>query len=302
MRTNNKFYTGDEYHFRLGIFLSNVRYFQDFNRRNGLTFRVGINQFTCHTPSEYKSLLGVQVPKRNLIYNYQKTKLNLNAIKSAPDSFDWRDRGVVNAIKNQGDCGSCWAFSTITTSESAYAITTGNLLQFSEQNLVDCAPSFGCRGGWTNTAIDYVINTQNGTFNSEEQYPYTALDGKCVFDSSKTIGKITQVINVEKDDENDLKEKIAEYGVASISIHSGNTPFMSYSGGILDDDECLGQFKAIDHAVGAVGYGTENGIDFWIVRNSWGTELGEEGYIRMIRNKGNKCFIASEAFVAVYTE
>ena len=129
-----------------------------------------------------------------------------------------------------------------------------------------------------------------------------SVEGKCSFDSSKAIGKITQVIDVEKDDENDLKEKIAVYGVASISIHSENTPFMSYAGEILDDDECLGQFKAIDHAVGAVGYVTENGIDFWIIRNSWGTTWGEEGYVRMIRNKGNKCFIASEAFIAVYSK
>lgn len=258
MRANDKIYTSDEYHFRLGIFLSNLRYIQNFNKRNGLTFRLGINQFSCHTFSEYKSLLGVQ--KRNSIPTFFKKTVLTSHHNS--DSFDWRDKGVVNPIKNQGDCGSCWAFSTITTSESAYAITTGELLQFSEQNLVDCAPSFGCRGGWTYIAIDYVINSQNGTFNSEENYPYTAVDGKCSFDPSKSIGKINQVINVEKNDEVDLKEKIATYGVASISIHSGNTQFMSYAGGILDDDDCLGQFKVIDHAVAVVGYGTENGVDF----------------------------------------
>lgn len=102
MRTNNKFYTGDEYHIRLGIVLSNVRYCQDFNKRNGLTFRVGINKFSCYTPYEYKSLLGTQTRSINKIF----TKTT-STIKGTPDSFDWRDKGIVNPIKNQGDCGSC---------------------------------------------------------------------------------------------------------------------------------------------------------------------------------------------------
>lgn len=162
MRINNKFYIGDEYHFRLGIFISNIRYFQEFNRWKDLTFHVGINKFSCYTPTEYKSLLGVQGFDQSFPY----TK-SANPLRSAPDSFDWRDKGVVNPIKNQGDWGSCWAFSAISTSESAYAISTGNLLHFSEQDLVDCSPGFGCRSGWSYIAIDYIL---------EDQHPYTATD------------------------------------------------------------------------------------------------------------------------------
>lgn len=296
MRLNNKLYTGEEYHFRLGIFISNLRYCREFNQRNGLTFRVGINIFSCYTPSEYKTLLGTEFLKRNIKYT------KIPNTKSAPDSFDWRDKGVVNPIRNQGDCGSCWAFSTISTSESAYTITTGNLLHFSEQNLVDCSPGFGCRSGWTYIAMDYILNSQNGTFNTEDQYPYTATDGQCSFDASKSVGKVTEYVYAQKDDENDLKEKIASIGVASISIHSGNQAFMLYSGGILDDEDCTGDFARIDHAVAAVGYGSENGVDFWIVRNSWGESWGENGYVRMVRNKGNRCFIATQAFIAIDSE
>ena len=292
MRTNNKFYTGDEYHLRLGIFLSHARYVQEFNRRNGLTYRVGINQFSCHTPAEYKAILGGRISKE-----ISKKVVSSKSRTAAPESYDWREKGVVNPIKDQASCGSCWAFSAISTSESAYAISTGNLLQFSEQNLVDCAPCYGCNGGWSDVACNFVIDRQNGQFNSETDYPYTALDGTCSFDSSKGIGKIIDIAGVENGDENDLKEKIAQYGVASVSISAGNTPFMSYTGGILDDDEC--SLFAIDHAVACVGYGSENGVDYWIVRNSWGTTWGEEGYVRMIRNKGNKCAIASQAFIAV---
>ena len=295
MRTNNKFYTGDDYHLRLGIFISNVRYFKEYNKKKGLIFTVGINQFSCYTPSEYKSILGVpsshEITARKTILPTKKT--------NAPDSFDWRDKGVVNPIKNQGNCGSCWSFSAITTSESAYAITTGQLLQFSEQNLIDCVKTcMGCNGGWPTKALDYIMQTQNSQFISESDYPYTGVEGTCNYDSTRLIGKITQKVDVATSDENDLKEKVAMYGVASICIAAGNTPFMSYTGGILDDPDC----NVMDHAVAAVGYGTENGVDFWIIRNSWGTTWGEEGYVRMIRNKHNRCLIASRALVAVYSE
>lgn len=295
MRTNNKMYVGDDYHLRLGIFISNARYCQQFNKRKDRTFTVGINKFSCHTPAEYKSILGGHLS--------QTTKLEKSTIskstKTAPDSLDWREKGIVNPIKDQGSCGSCWAFSTITTSEGAYALTSGQLLQFSEQNLVDCVKTcYGCNGGWQDKGLDYILQSQNGQFNTEADYPYTAQDGKCSYQPEKAIGKITKYVKIESGNEDDLKEKVATYGVVAISISAGNTPFMAYWGGILDDDSCL----YVDHAVATVGYGSEDGVDFWIVRNSWGTTWGEQGYCRMIRNKNNKCFVASSAFVAIDSE
>lgn len=296
MRTNNQFYTGDEYHFRLGVFLSNYRYIQEYNRRNGLTFRLGINKFACHTPSEYKTLLGSRLsyPRPNIRASKSTTKKSFKA--DDDDFFDWRDKNVVNEVKDQGSCGSCWAFSAIATSESSYAISKGQLLQFSEQNLVDCAPCYGCNGGWADQAVKYVVSRQNGLFNSEEDYPYTGVDGSCAFNWSKGIGKVSDIVSVIARNENDLKEKIKQYGVASVSISAGNAPFMTYAGGILDDDQCS---QTADHAVAAVGYGSEDGVDYWIVRNSWGKAWGEKGYVRMSRNKNNQCAIASQAFVAV---
>ena len=300
MRTNNKFYTGDEYQFRLGIFLSNVRYFREYNRRSGLTFRLGVNKFSCHTFTEYKSLLGVL--ERSNSRSSQKVRYPSQKVsklpKAIPDFIDWREQGLVNPVRDQGSCGSCWAFSAVAASESAYSLSSGSLLQFSEQNFVDCASCYGCNGGFADSALYYAISDQNGQFNSEKDYPYTAVNGVCSFDSKKAVGKITKLISVEWKDEIDLKEKVASYGVASVSISAGNVPFMSYTGGILDNDQCQ-PLSAVDHAVAAVGYGTEDGIDYWIVRNSWGMSWGEDGYVRMIRNKDNQCHIASQAFVAV---
>lgn len=133
---------------------------------------------------------------------------------------------------------------------------------------------------------------------SEDDYQNTSFDGSCQLDYSKLIGRITRIHLVNDGDENELKEKDATYGVASVCIAAGNSPFMSYSGGIFDiDDDCT----KINHAVAVVGYG-ENCVDFWIVRNSWGASWGEYGYIRMVRNKNNQCEIASIALVAIDSE
>lgn len=294
MRINNNFYTGDEYYLRLGIFLSNARYCQEYNRKKGLTFRLGLNKFSCHTPAEYKSILGARKVQNKDIRSSISTK-----ITDIPDSFDWRDKGVVNPIKDQADCGSCWAFSAISTSESAYSIATGVLYQFSEQDLIDCSPLFGCSGGWPTDALSFIMEVQYGQFMTEQDYPYRALDCACQLDYSKLVGKITSIQKVSEGDENDLKEKVATYGVASVCIAAGNTPFMSYAGGILDNDSCSDE---IDHAVAVIGYGSENEVDYWIVRNSWGTSWGEDGYVRMVRNKNNQCSIASVAIVAIDSE
>lgn len=293
MRVNNQFYIGSEYHLRLGIFLTNLRYIQGHNNQKGIRYRLGVNKFACYTPSEYKLLLGA------VVSNIKDTKSITvpNSKSTVPDSYDWRDHGVVNPVKNQGQCGSCWAFSTIASSESAYAIKTGSLLSFSEQNIIDCATNCnGCNGGWPFNAFTFILENQNGHFISESDYPYIGVADSCHFDESKVVGEITQRVKVEFDNEIDLKEKIATVGVASVCISANNAQFMSYTSGILDDTLC--NQIILDHAVAVVGYGSENSVDYWIVRNSWGEDWGEGGYIRMSRNKNNQCGIARRAYIA----
>lgn len=291
MRSTNQYYVGDEYNLRLGLYMARSRFIQEFNKRKGNTFTVGFNKFSCYTPAEYKTLLGFRMDKNTFKQGPKKT----TSFK-APDSLDWREKGVVNPIKDQAQCGSCWAFSAVSTCESAYTIKTGTLLSYSEQNLVDCVTlSFGCNGGNPSYAISYVTGSQGGQFNSEEDYPYKAVGGTCSFDSSKAIGKVTSYHSVFFHSESDLLSKLVSYGPVSVAIDASQTSFNSYQGGIYQDSSCSSWF--LDHAVAAVGYGSEDGTDYWIVRNSWGVSWGEQGYFRLLRGQ-NMCGIASSALVA----
>ena len=213
-----------------------------------------------------------------------------------PGSLDWRESGIVNSIKDQAQCGSCWEFSAVCTCESAYAIKTGTLLSFSEHNLVDCDPSsFGCNGGTPSFAIDYIIKDQNGQFNSEEDYPYEASDETCSFDSSKVIGKVTSYYSIFFHSETSLLYMLAQQGVVSVGIDASLSSFRSYQTRIYQNSSCSSWF--LDHTVACVGYGSENGTGYWIVRNSWGTEWGDQGYVGILRGRKMRG-IASSAIVA----
>ena len=289
MRNTNNVFVGDEYHFRLGIYSANQRKVQEFNKA-GHGYQVAMNKFATLTESEYKTLLGHKSGK--LITGKAK-----KATIKAPTSCDWRDKGIVNGVKDQASCGSCWAFSVVQAQESQWALKKGNLPSLSEQNLVDCVTTcYGCNGGDEYLAYDYVINHQNGLWMTEDDYPYTGYDGSCKFSSSKGCCAVKSYFRpTESYDEDELAAGCAEYGVVSIAIDASGWDFQLYSGGIYNPSRCSSY--SLDHAVGLVGYGTESGTDYWIVRNSWGTSWGEQGYIRIIRNNNNKCGVASDTII-----
>lgn len=287
MRRTNQFFTGDEYHLRLGIFLTNLRRVQEFNSLEK-TFKVGINKFACYTPAEYKILLG-----RIQSSQSSRQKITKKIKGDEPDQVDWREKNIVNAVKDQGQCGSCWAFGTIQACESAYALTHGTLNVCSEQNLVDCVPDcYGCNGGTESNALTFIIYGQFGLLASEADYPYKAVAESCTYAILKGINKITSFDHGEEGNEAYLKTLVSQ-GVCDVAIDASAWSFQAYTSGIYDEPACSSEF--LDHAVGLVGYGTENGVDYWIVRNSWGPDWGEKGYIRMSRNKNNQCGIASDA-------
>ena len=261
--------TKEEFQFRFEQFQKNLAAIGHHNSNNENTFTLAPNKFADYTPAEYKRLLGYRrVPKNDATY----AEFDLTAV---PTSVDWRTKGAVTPVKDQGQCGSCWAFSTTGSLEGRDAIATGKLLSYSEQQLVDCDTADGnqgCNGGDMATAMDY---TAKNPLMLESEYPYKGVDGSCKAKKGSSSNK--GHTNVKPNSAADLKAAIAE-GPVSVAIEADTLVFQFYSGGILNSKSCG---TDLDHGVLAVGYGSDNGKDYYIVKNSWGASWGENGYIKI---------------------
>lgn len=293
MRRTNQFFTGDEYHLRFGIFLTNLRLVQQHNS-SPHKFTVTLNQYSCYTPTEYRIMLGYKPTTQK-----SKPPTPLKKLTKQSLSFDWRMKGVVNDIKNQGNCGACWAFSVVQAVESIDSIAIGctNLLRFSEQSLIDCNfDSIGCDGGNPYVAMAYIASEQDGKFNLEQDYPYKGVAGDCLFDNYEKVGSLSDYIRISEGDEDELAQQIELRGPASVCIDAASWSFQLYNGGIYDEKACSPLM--LNHAVGCVGFGVEGETKYWIVRNSWGKSWGEDGYMRMIW-ENNQCGIASMAIIPI---
>lgn len=209
-----------------------------------------------------------------------------------PQNVDWRKKQVVTRIKNQGHCGSCWAFSTTGSVEGQYARKYGKLVELSEQQLVDCSTqNNGCNGGMPDRAFSYI--RQNRGIDSEVSYPYEGREGPCRFKRRKVVAKVVSHANIQWGDETALTKAIASVGPISVAIDASDPNLHLYHSGVFYSDSCSS--TRINHAVLAVGYGTQAGHDFYIVKNSWGETWGDKGYILMTRNRDNNCGIATAA-------
>ena len=265
--------TQEEYEFRRNIFAEKTAQIQEINSSQ-TSFTVGYNQFTTFTDFEYKRILGAKV-----MPEHKKAVKVLNTTNLA-DEVNWITKGGVNAVKNQGQCGSCWAFSATAAIEGAHFISTGNLLSLSEQQFVDCdTTSYGCNGGWQYAAFEYA---EKQAEDFEKDYAYTAMDGTCK-DASLT-GQVTvqSYQNVQANSVAQLKAAITA-GPTSVTIEADTFVFQGYTTGVLNSAACG---TNLDHAVTAVGYGTESGQDYYLVRNSWGASWGEAGYIKIAAVEG----------------
>jgi len=281
---------------RYEIFKDNLKYIDEHNAAADAgvhSFRLGLNRFADLTNEEYRSTyLGTKPAgtRRGKVGDRYKVREG----ESLPDSIDWREKGAVAEVKDQGSCGSCWAFSTIASVEGINQIVTGDLISLSEQELVDCDTSYnqGCNGGLMDYAYEFII--KNGGIDTEEDYPYAGYDNRC--DANRKNAKVVTIDDYEDvpiNSEASLQKAVAGQPVA-VAIEGGGRAFQLYSSGIFTGS-CG---TALDHGVAAVGYGSENGKDYWIVKNSWGSSWGESGYIRMERNiksASGKCGIAMEA-------
>ncbi|CAL1545611.1 unnamed protein product [Lymnaea stagnalis] len=281
---------------RFNTFIENIKRIEEHNLKfhNGqVSYFLGLNQFSDLTLDEYHQLN--HLGKYSTIKSRALTKCFIYEPKnSAPDAIDWRAKGAVTAVKDQGQCGSCWTFSATGSIEGQNFKNTGKLLSFSEQQIVDCCHGdgcAGCNGGYMDSAFQYINKT--GGLELESDYAYTAQDGTCRFSQSLVKVKVTNCLDIKRGDEVHLKDALANAGPVSVAIDASHPSFQSYAGGIYDEKDCSS--SELDHGVLVVGYGTQDKADYWIIKNSWGITWGMEGYVLMPRNAKNQCGTATLA-------
>ncbi|KAJ3692160.1 hypothetical protein LUZ60_012510 [Juncus effusus] len=258
---------------RYGIFQENLQYIENFNKNGSFSYKLGLNQFADRTDEEFTAILTGSPPtstKPGNSFGSTNGSTRLGA-------FDWREMGAVTAVKDQGQCGSCWAFAAVATIEGIYAITTGSLTSFSEQVILDCETydQYGCNGGYVDRVYSFIIN--NGGITTETNYPYIGYQSIC--DTEKLADSSAYITNyayVTQYDETILETAVEQQPISVLIDASG---FKYYEEGVFEGP-C--QSSHLNHFVTLVGYGTDSdGTKYWIAKNSWGTSWGEEGYVRM---------------------
>jgi len=291
---DKKYGSLEELNARFSIFKYNIFNIMRHNLKYPDNFSMSINKFTDLTPDEFKS-------NNICLLNNKNYKISSNCKKyeyqglNVPDEIDWRKYNAVTNVKNQGVCGSCWSFSTTGAIEGANAIKNNKLISLSEEQLVDCSTTYGnnaCNGGLMDNAFQYVI--ENGLC-SEEDYPYNSGETKSCNTNCNTVVKISGCYDVEENNQIALKEAVSITPV-SIAIEADTYLFQHYSKGVIKSKFCGNN---LDHGVLIVGYGIEDGVKYWLVKNSWGDNWGDNGYVKIERSDSKNdtgiCGIASQA-------
>lgn len=298
IETFNKKYNDNELERRFTNFLKNLELIEN----HSYSFELGLNPFSDLSQEEFETFAkGGYTPrenplptKRNLLRFGRTTSCNQfkSKTQTLPDVIDWRERNAVTEVKDQGQCGSCWSFSATGCMEGAWAIKTGKLVSFSEQQLIDCSIVYGnsgCQGGLMEGAFEYAIDRGMCT---ESELPYRANGGLC--SGCSVVAHFSSCVDVTQNNQLHLKEAVSQ-GPVSVAIEADTLIFQFYKSGVVDDVKCG---TNLDHGVLVVGYGSENGKDYWVVKNSWGTRWGDNGYIKIARSNSTSdagiCGIASQ--------
>ncbi|KAI4296902.1 hypothetical protein L6164_036822 [Bauhinia variegata] len=279
---------------RFKIFIENLKFIENFNNAGNNSYKMGLNMYSDLTPEEFiSSHTGLRVP--SLPKSSKVATLRPLNLDDVPASMNWTKEGAVTPIRNQGQCGSCWAFAAAAAVEGITQIKTGKLIPLSEQQLVDCSTNGGndgCKGGWPDNAFQYIIDN-NGLAN-ETGYPYrNGANGTCRGSLVSAAARISGYKRVPANNEGQLLQAVAMQPVSvNIGVHED---FIKYERGIFKG-RCN---ETLNHIVTIVGYGTDDGgAKYWLIKNSWGQSWGEGGYGRMLRDSGSPeglCGIAMEA-------
>lgn len=313
---NRSYNDESEDNYRFKIFLENKLKIAKHNQRAASgqhSFTLKLNKYADMTHPEFVKTMNGYKPQlrqqnRIMVRSYSHPELVAEQASIAnepekllPPSIDWRQHGYVTSVKDQGHCGSCWAFSSTGSLEGQEFRKTGNLISLSEQNLIDCSKKYGnlgCNGGLMEKAFEYIRD--NRGIDTENSYPYEAHDAKCRF-KNKTIGAVEKgYVEIPSGDEKKLMQAIAIKGPVSVAIDASHESFRFYDKGVYNEPQCGNDEESLDHGVLAVGYGTDPvGGDYWLVKNSWSETWGNSGFIKMARNKQNQCGIATSAVYPV---
>jgi len=300
--THNKFYTKQEEVKRFNIFKKNLKLINTHNlaAKVGIistTMQLGVTKFADMTNEEFRAerngFRGAAQGRSKAHFEH-RVRSDVNAL---PASVDWRTKNLVTPVKDQGQCGSCWAFSAVASLEGQHAKSSGKLVSLSEQNLVDCSTkegNQGCNGGLMDDAFQYVKDA--GGIDTETSYPYEGKDDTCKFNKANVGATLKSWVDVKSGDEAALADAAANVGPIAVAIDASSIWFQLYFGGVYDHTDCGNKPENLDHGVTVVGYGTDNGTDYWLIKNSWGDSFwGEKGYLRLKRNANNLCGVATQA-------
>ena len=284
LKFNKSYDTENEFNYRKNIYLSNIKKIKQHNLDLSNTYSLSINQFTDMLPHEFNNHKGLIQEPLYLVDNYINRFIKKHPVcnqfisnKSVnlPSQLDWREFGVVSNVKNQEKCGSCWSFSATGAIEGAWAIKH-ELVSLSEQQLIDCSRFYGdlgCHGGLMDNAFSYAID--NGMC-SEDNYPYQG-KGKLCQNCNKSVF-VSECIDVTTKNQLHLKEAVA-LGPVSVAIEADKSIFQFYSNGIINNIDCG---TNLDHGVLIIGYGIEDDLPYWLVKNSWGDSWGDNGYVKIL--------------------
>jgi len=296
-----KYKNKEEESHRRHIFEEHVEHIQqhnlhaDFGKHH---HRMGVTKFADWTREEFKKHLTYNSPTKKVTSKRKAKHMHADQL---PTTVNWVTQGAVTPVKDQGQCGGCYTFSSTGALEGQVFRKSGQLVSLSEENLLDCSSNYNnqdCNGGTMQACFQYVQD--NGGLDTEASYPYTSGGGvdnsECSYDADNSAATVSNIQTIESGDEQALAKALASVGPISIAIDASNLQF--YKGGVYADSNCSS--SNLDHAVLLVGYGvSSNGQQYWLVKNSWGTNWGLNGYFELARNQNNMCGVATDA---VYPE